>query len=71
MEGMDSGVDSFGNVWPGRFSPVRLSDFKESLEEFSVLPGESRIGEFSKRETRPTRYEKGVAVGVSVKLFAK
>jgi hypothetical protein len=34
-------VDDFGNVLPGSISPVRFSDFKESLEEFSALPGGS------------------------------
>jgi hypothetical protein len=49
LQGAGPGVDRFGNVLPGRFSPVHFSDFKESLEEFSALPGGSQTGEFLKK----------------------
>jgi hypothetical protein len=60
LQGAGSGVDHFGNVWPGGFSPVHFSDFKESLEEFSALPGGSQIGEFLRR--RQDRLGMGLAV---------
>jgi hypothetical protein len=49
-----------GSVSPGQILPARFSDFKESLEEFSALPGGSQIGEFIKR--RQDRLGMGLAM---------
>jgi hypothetical protein len=51
------GVDDFGTVLPGDFSPVCFSDFKESLESFPAPTWGNRVGEFLKR--KPARLGMG------------
>jgi hypothetical protein len=47
---MGRGVSYFATRQASGFSPVRFFKMKESLGGFSALPGESRLGEFFKRE---------------------
>jgi hypothetical protein len=44
------GVSYFATSQTGGFSPVRFFKMQESLEGFSALPGESRVGELFKRK---------------------
>jgi hypothetical protein len=44
------GVSYFATSQVGGFLPMRFLKMKESLDGFSAVPGESRVGEFFKRK---------------------
>jgi hypothetical protein len=50
LKAAESGVDVLGNVLPGGFSPVRFSDFKESLANCSAPTWRVGIEELIRKE---------------------
>jgi hypothetical protein len=63
-------VDDFGNVRPGGFFPVRFSDFKESLEEFSAPTWRVGIEELIRKEQGHSRMGPATPA-VTCELFSK